>query len=137
MAIWQLDFNLVPKEKKDFSDEFIIDEASLDILSQTIPKTTSWCDELIMFGNIDDTCVSLYYHNLIIDDISVRIHVGSITKKQICSIIEFANNNHLQIEYNEQYIPISWENIICMIKESRALEFIKDPEKFFDNISTE
>ena len=81
--------------------------------------------------------LATYYHNFIIDDISVRIHVGSITKKQICSIIEFANNNHLQIEYNEQYIPISWENIICMIKESRALEFIKDPEKFFDKISTE
>ncbi|MEG1981920.1 MAG: hypothetical protein RR073_05395, partial [Clostridia bacterium] len=91
--------------------------------------------ENLVYGNIDDTCVEMFYFNNQIDEISVRINVATITKELLNSIIKFIQTNNLYIYINGETIQPSLEKIIGLIKSSDAFEFLTDNKKFLDKIN--
>ena len=99
MSIWQFHFQLIPIREEYFSPSILSDCNSTEILSKEFPREKSWSENWCLFGNIDETCVKIYRKNSVIEDISVRIDMRSITKSQLSCIIEFATVNQLQMLY--------------------------------------
>ena len=129
MAIYQCEFKLV-----DECGNINLNEIFYDELKTTFQKNDSWCSDIILYGNVDDTCVEVFYYNKKIDDILVRINVGNITIEMLNSIIAFINANNLRILNNGELIKATKRNILSLIASSDALRFLKDSKKFLQEI---
>ena len=134
MAIWQLDFNLVPDDGENSMGSFSLNDNSLLLLADCLPQCQSHENDLMVFGDIDGTCVTIFYYNSKLDEIAVRLHVGALCKKQLDCILKFASINRLMISYNNQLITPTLEHALELIKESNAFRFVTNPQKFFEDL---
>ena len=135
MAIWQLSFQLIPINTSCDNAHTVLSNDSISMLSADFPVKASWCQEEKLFGSLDSTCVEIFYCDSMIDDISVRLDVSSLSIGQLNAIINFAVTNNLQIKHKNRILAASIENIYCMIRDSDALRYIKDPVRFLKTLS--
>ena len=135
MAIWQLNFKLIPQNGNQYDDTRILSNQSITILSKALPINKSWCAEDILFGSLDSTCVEICFFDSLIDEISVRLDITNLSKKQIDSLINFAIVNNLQILYNEEKLAVSMDNICTMVKNSDAFCYLNNPKQFLTLLS--
>ena len=135
MAIWQLHFQLVPIVGNVYDPNTLLSDASTSILTAELPATVSWNEENKLFGDLDTTCVEIAFYHSVIDDISVRLDIRSLSQKQLNAIIEFARFNNLQILYNGKTIPVTTDNVYTMIRQCDALRFLKNPQQFLKELS--
>ena len=135
MAIWQLHFQLIPINGKEYDQNILLSDASTSILTAELPATASWNEEDKLFGDLDTTCVEIAFYHSVIDEISVRLDIRSLSQKQLNAIIEFARFNNLQILYNEKTISATADNVCTMIRQCDALRFLKNPQQFLKELS--
>ena len=135
MAVWQLHFRLIPIDGKKYDQNILLSDASTSILTAELPATASWNEDDKVFGNLDSTCVEIAFYHSVIDEISVRLDIRSLSQKQLNAIIEFARFNNLQILYNEKTIPVTTDHVCTMIRQCDALRFLKNPQQFFKELS--
>lgn len=135
MAIWQLHFQLVPINGKEYDQNILLSDLSTSILTAELPVTTSWNEEDKLFGNLDSTCVEIAFYHSAIDEISVRLDIRSLSEKQLDAIIRFAHLNDLQILYNEKTIPATADHVYTMIRQCDGLRFLKNPQQFLTELS--
>ncbi len=135
MAIWQLHFQLIPIDGKVYDPNTLLSDASVSILSAELPAKPSWNEEDKLFGDLDATCVEICFYHSVIDEISVRLDIRSLSKKQLDAIIQFALFNDLQIFYNEKTIAATADNVCAMIRQSDALRYLENPQRFLTELS--
>ena len=147
MAIWQVNFTVIPKEKelvflglpeKDVSWEgYSIKDESLKIISKVLIPEKSWCKEIKQFGGLEESCLELYYHENTIEEIRLRIDLRSISLNLLEQIITFLQTNNAVLLTDEDKIiqPII-EGIIKEVKNSKANKFLTNPEGFLKRLNT-
>jgi hypothetical protein len=135
MAVWQLHFRLIPINGKKYDQNILLSDASTSILTAELPVTASWNEEDKLFGDLDITCVEIAFYHSVIDEISVRLDIRSLSEKQLDAIIQFARFNDLQILYNEKAVPVTTDNVYTMIRQCDALRFLKNPKRFLTELS--
>lgn len=135
MAIWQLNFQLIPIDGGHYDEHALLSKNSISILSEELPPNVSWCVEDKLFGCLDTTCVEICFFDSEIDEISVRLDITNLCKKQINSIVNFAIANNLQILYKEKKLEVSMDNICGIIQDSDALRYINNPKQFLTRLS--
>lgn len=135
MAIWQLSFKLIPADGHFYEKDILLGDVSTSILSSELPVNQSWCEENKLFGCLDTTCVEICIFNSMIDEISVRMDIRSLSKSQLDCIIKFAQFNNLQISHDEKVLMASIDNVLSMICNSNALRYVEDPRQFFMSLS--
>lgn len=131
MAVYQCELKLV-----DELGKLNIESLCYKKLEPALKSSYSWCSDIILYGDEEDTCVEVFYCDGVVDEISVRIHVANFTTEILSSIVDFINDNHLFIIYNEKLINATEENLINLIKSSAAFEFCKNSRKFLRNMKT-
>ena len=134
MAIWQLYFQLIPIDGKVYDPNTLLSDASVSVLAVEFPKAASWCEDDLLFGDLDATCVEIGFHYSAIDEISVRLDIRSLSKKQLDAIIEFARFNNLQILCNEKTMAATTDNVFRMIRQSDALRYLENPQQFLTDL---
>ena len=88
MAIWQVPIFLVKEETMlKCSEKYFVE--SLEKIKKILPEEKSWSESIKQFGNIDSTCLELFYDDLGEDEIKLRLDLRSITKEHLDAIIEF------------------------------------------------
>ena len=135
MAIWQLNFKLIPMDGSNYDEHTLLSNNSTSILSKELPANLSWCTEDKLFGCLDTTCVEICFINSSIDEISVRLDISRLCKGQINSIINFAIANNLQILYDQKKLAVSMDNICSMIHNSDAFRYLNNPKQFLLQLS--
>ena len=135
MAIWQLNFKLIPMDGSNYDERTLLSNNSTSILSEELPINASWCTEDKLFGCLDTTCVEICFLNSSIDEISVRLDITSLCKSQINSIINFAIANNLQILYDGKKLSVSMDNICSIIYASDAFRYLNNPKQFLLQLS--
>ncbi len=135
MAIWQLHFQLIPIGGTLYDLDALLSDASISILTAELPEAVSWSDEDKLFGDLDATCVEIAFYHSMIDEISVRLDIRSLSKKQLDAITGFALFNNLKILYNEKTIDATADNVCTMIRQSDALRFLENPQHFLTELS--
>lgn len=119
MAIWQLNFQLIPMDESDYDEHTLLSNKSTAILSEELPPSVGWCAEDKVFGCLDTTCVEICFIDSSIDEISVRLDISSLRTKPINSIVNFAIANNLQILYNEKNYRFLWRISVVPYKVNR------------------
>lgn len=131
MAIWQFDFDLVTKIT---TDELVLQESTVMLLKEKFGIGKSWSEDLKVFGSLERTCIKIWYENDMPSEVICRLDMTSLSKEQLDTVIEFANQNNLCIEYGEKTFEPTVENLKNLILNSAAYRFAKNPREFFNNL---
>lgn len=133
MAIWQVPFELVKRNGFiEFTNDIFIH--SLKVLEKTLPQETSWCKDYKQYGNIASTVLEFDFSQVVVESISLRVDLRSITKKQIQEICVFCQKNDLVMVYEGFWYEVTVENFAKIFQISRAHKFLSNPYGFLEEL---
>ena len=130
MAIWQVEFSL-----KNGSNEpkTRLSEDSIIKLSSALPMGKSWHNDLVVYGELESTCVCIWNGSDRIE-VSCKFDVSSFKKDVVNTIIDFAKANDLMLVYDGQTVTPTLDSIKDVLINSPAYKFLKNSSTFFDSI---
>lgn len=147
MALWQLEFSVIPKEKiiEDTNIEEInisnlwngykIKESSINKVEEVLKRNKSWSEDIVQLGDVSETVIEIVYENEIIDEITCRVDLRNITKEIVEIILNFIDINNLAIIVNDKiYTNITKGLLRDIINESDAYKFINNPQKYLEEL---
>ena len=135
MAIWQFQCNIV-------STRLNFDRLSRDemISCKGVPQPPhnlkflepedSWSKDIIQYGKSDETCIEFIYIDNILDEISCRLDLRSLTKNNLISLIEYVQEIGAMFLVGDKVYSPRMEEIIEVMKKSRANQFCKNPVEY-------
>ncbi len=130
MAIYQCEFKLIHKSGNEN-----ITDIKIDKLSKIFPRGVSWSESDFIYGNVENTCIEIFYDDGKVEEISVRVDVANITSDELDTIVDFISENGLHICKNGKLYEPTVKNVVEIMKKSRAYAFVKNPIKFLDDLS--
>ena len=131
MAIWQVPIFLVKKENMlKCSEKHFVE--SLDKIKKILLEEKSWSKSIKQFGSIDSTCLEISYNDE--DEIILRLDLRSITKEHLETIIEFANENELDLSYENELYEATLTRFKEIIEKSVAYRFVNNPGGFLGDL---
>jgi len=139
MAIWQFSFNIVEKGFNDVKPEPVfrkLDEQSLFKIAQFLSIGNSWSNDIVMYGNDDTTCIELLYESDKLQEVLLRLDIRTISKELLIAILDFIKHNNAKIYKEKEIFEPTLENIINLIKKSKAYRFAKSPLEALSEIKT-
>lgn len=96
MAIWQFECYIVPKKNADNNDKLEMEDAIFwgkqDTSIETInflDKQKSWSTKISQYGKDDETCIEFLYENGVLEEISCRFDLRSLSKKLLEQILDY------------------------------------------------
>ncbi len=113
MAIWQYRFTVIPKHsalndsfKPQYDDEGLFEDdfywsqvptsaSFFHGVEEVIPKTKSWSDDLLLFGNEESNCFEVYKENENVKSVSLRVSFATDYEAFLRAILEFIHSNGL------------------------------------------
>lgn len=152
MATWQFDICFVPETLiagKSISDveldnlrsleKLKLQNASLKALIGKLAPLKSWNKELESFGQMDGDRIDVSYEGTVVSEIMVRIDVRRVDKDFIQRLVEFAKRNRVEMVDLENRVSIGAQErlLLAAILNSKAKEFVIDPETFLDGFIAE
>lgn len=142
MALWQFDCYLVPKQKIATCEMLDKDEvlswdacniSSIDI--DFLEKQESWAQDIVQYGKDNETCIRLLYENGLIQEISCRFDLRSLSKKLLEQVLSFCLKMGGLIYYEGKIYPPSSNEIVELMKSSKANKFCQNPTKYLEETS--
>lgn len=141
MAIWQFDCYIIPKKNVSANiclegDEILIwgkkgaSTENIDFLE----KQKSWSEKISQYGKDDETCIEFLYERDILMEISCRLDLRSLSKKNLEKILDYVQGIDGMIFYENKVYDPNIEEIIEVIKKSNANKFCQSPIKYFEKL---
>ena len=158
MAIWHYKCNLVPKPTKEplvkqrTEDGFIPDveedwewmstgDRLLSHVKELFNVTDSWSDEILMFGGEDDRIeIALVEDTDRVEYVSVRLDLRNDYWKDFLSkLIPIFEKLQLRVFdcYSFDIFDASADNFRESVRNSNAIKFVTDSEKFLTSLSSD
>ena len=147
MALWQVELMIIPKERiientnveeiniADLWNGNKIKENSINQVEQVLKRNKSWSEDIVQLGDTSETVIEIVYDNDMIEEITCRLDLRNITKKVVETILNFIDINNLAVIVNNKiYTNLTKGLIIDIVNESDAYKFIKNPEKFLEEL---
>lgn len=141
MALWQFDFNIVPSGRcaivENLSIEDILSWKQEDISSVEInflEKETSWTKDIVQYGKEDETCIQFLYEDEILEEISCRLDLRSLSKKMLKEILEYVEKIGGMIFLEGKIYSPTPEEIIELMKNSKANKSCQNSIDYFEEL---
>ncbi len=142
MALWQFDFYIIPKKmeviKDKLSDEDIFSWRMRNISSVNIDfleKQTSWTEDIVQYGKENETCIKFLYEEGLVEEINCRLDLRSLTKKMLEQILDYVKKIEGFIFYENEIFPPDIDEIVALMKCSKANKFCQNPINYFEELS--
>ena len=144
MAIWQFKCMVIPSEnaKMDISSEDILSwrtellKTFMENIEKILPLEKNWSKDIEQYGKIDETCIEIL-HEKNMAEVSIRLDLRSLSKKDFETIISIISEAKGQILYQEKLYQPDFNEIIRLTKESDAARFCKNPTEYFKSLGDE
>jgi len=142
MALWQFDFYIVPRERCVIVENL----ESKDILSwkqnsislieiDFLEKTPNWTEDIVQYGKADETCIQFLYEDEALEEISCRFDLRSLSKKMLEKILDYVEKINGMIFYEGKIHAPKINEIIELMKSSKANKFCQNPMNFLEELS--
>lgn len=131
MAIWQFQCNIIPTRiniDRLSRDEMIswkgISKPPHEL--KFLEQEKSWSKDIIQYGKSDETCIEFMYSDNMLDEISCRLDLRSLTKTNLISLIEYVQEiGAIFLVEDRIYLP-KIEDVLEILKNSRANQYCKN-----------
>ena len=142
MAIWQIDFMIVPSKNAtmdaNLEDFFLWNNELLEDFKRNIKKSwspeESWSKNIEQYGKLDETCMELMGDEKNMVEISVRLDLRSLSKAELKFILSETKAIDGIIFYNEQVYEADLAIALDLLRNSPAAQFCENPKEFFKNL---
>lgn len=134
MALWQVDYQVIPKEKDCFESQDNVLKIANEILREMFPIEKSWDTDTTQFGIVDGTCVEITLYDDV-TEIRCRFDMRNLTKKQLNTIIDFVSSIRGEFQNGNKKYDAEWNVVVKALKSSEEFRICENPQKFFDDIS--
>ncbi len=140
MAIWQFQCNIIPiRENIDrlSRDEIItwkdIPQPVIEI--DFLESEKSWSTNIIIFGNVDETCIEFFYDKNELDEIWCRLDLRTLTKEKLIKIIKYVQDIRAYFLVDDKIYQPQLEIMIAIMRQSTANQYCKNPLEYFRSSS--
>lgn len=135
MAIWQFQCNIIPARLN-------VDGVSRDEMIswkgvskpphelKFLKQEESWSKDIIQYGKSDETCIEFMYIDNILDEVSCRLDLRSLTKTNLISLIEYVQEIGAMFLVGDKIYSPQIEDMLEIMKKSRANQFCKNPVEY-------
>ena len=141
MALWQFDFNIVPRVGcsmvESLSVEDILSWKQENISSAEIDfleKESCWAKDIVQYGKADETCIEFLYIDEVLEEISCRLDLRSLSKKMLKDILDYVDKVEGMIFYEGKCYSPRHDEIIELLKNSNANKFCQNPVSYFEEL---
>ena len=134
MAIWQVPIRFAFAQGGEVLWAKLAGTAEL---SAILPEEKSWSQKIKQYGRLDSTCLEFYCDEGVVEEISARLDLRSITKQQVEGICAFAAANGLEILCEGKTYAPCRESFRMIVEDSDAHRFLADPEGFLSALKKE
>ena len=142
MALWQFHCYIIPRENRNLNEKSC-DEDILSWKKHTIPtaridfleKQTSWTEDIVQYGKDDETCIQFLYEEGLLEEISCRLDLRSLSRKMLEQVMEYINKIEGMILYENKIYFSNINDMVELIKKSNANKFCQNPMNYFDELS--
>lgn len=142
MALWQFHCYIIPRENKNLNEKscdedilswkkHIIPTARIDFLE----KQTGWTEDIVQYGKDDETCIQFLYEEGLLEEISCRLDLRSLSIKMLEQVMEYINKIEGMIFYENKIYFSNINDMVELIKNSNANKFCQNPMNYFDELS--
>lgn len=135
MAIWQFQCSIIPTRvniDRLSRDEVIswkgVSQPSHEI--EFLEQKKSWSKDIIQYGESDETCIEFIYIDNMLDEISCRLDLRSLTKTKLTSLIEYVQKIGAMFLVGDMVYSPKTEDILESMKNSKANQYCKNPVDF-------
>lgn len=97
MAVWQFQCNIIPKREnigRLSRDEMItwkdIPQPVINI--DFLQRERSWSTDIILYGNVDGTCIEFFFDKNKLEEICCRLDLRTLTKEKLIKIVKFVQD---------------------------------------------
>ena len=133
MAIWQIDFNVIDKNKKNTDEDICYwnkEPVGADEV-MFLAKEASWSKDIIQFGSLESTCIELLLEDSRVVEVSIRLDLRTLNKTLLSDVIDYIKRIDANIYYNDEIIVPLYENFANIIMASDAYKYCSNPVLFF------
>ena len=142
MALWQFDFYIVPRKRciivEDLDNEDILSWKQDEISSIEISfleRKTSWTEDIFQYGELDGTCIEFLYEDRKLEEISCRFDLRALSKNLLKEILDFVGKIDGMIFYEGKIYEPKLDEVVELMKNSKANKFCQNPINFFEELS--
>lgn len=151
MAVWQFVLDLIPassahvarvsaaRVRREQLDEIRLGFANADAeelfvrLGTLLPEKKSWSASLRIWGDEQTDDIQVGFDGQVIEDIQFRLNVGDLSLPLVGGICELARHFDCVLATRDGAIlQPNREAVVRMIMQSRAMQFIRDPQRFLE-----
>lgn len=140
MALWHIDFFVIPEKSFDsdinlkLSDDGFFDDwlfwkkqsvhiDLFDPLSEILPKTKSWSNSIVMFGDENSNRLNVLHENEVVESVSFRIDFRTDYAGVLNGLLTFFIQNQLIIlDEKLNVIPLRFQVISDIIQNSPQIK---------------
>ena len=138
MAIWQFQCNIIPARMNIDGlsrDELISWKGVPQPLHKIkfLEEEKSWSKDIIQYGKLDETCIEFMYVDNILDEISCRLDLRSLTKTNFILLIEYVKEIGAIFLVGDKIYSPQIEEMLEIMKKSRANQFCKNPVEYISS----
>ena len=144
MAIWQFDCYIIPKKNVianvclDSDDILAWGTQSISIENiNFLEKQKSWSSKILQYGKEDETCIDFFYEKGFLTEINCRFDLRSLSKEMLQKILDYVQKIEGMIFYDGKIYSPDINEIIELMKNSKANKFCQNPINFLDELSRE
>lgn len=141
MALWQFDFYIVPREKcvivEELENEDILSwkQNGISLIEiDFLEKEISWTKDIVQYGKADETCIQFLYEDEVLEEVSCRFDLRSLSKKMLEKILDYVEKIEGMIFYEGKIYAPQIDEIIELMKSSKANKFCQNPMNFFEKL---
>ena len=150
MAIWQLDFHLIPIEniQEQIPFKHFLEETSLEWntnridvksqlkLSTVLPIEKSWSNTITQYGNIESNCIEISTDSI---TIRIRLDLARITSEIFGAVLDFITTNNCalyKINTGECYTG-NKSGLKHLIFDSKLFTIMRKSNSFLEKLYSE
>ena len=134
MALWQFECEIIPASIKEMVPRPWSAVSPPAEPIRFLPLTETQPGRFRQYGDVDSTCIVLWYNGDTLTDISCRLDLRTLSKPVLEALVNYARTIHGDFLINEKRYSSSLDVILPLIKGSEANRFYKDPAAYFDSI---
>ena len=156
MATWQFSVVFIPAswaKENSYNSSLLYDEDGYDttcawkekqpdssfrdVLSQILPTSESWHDDLLTWGDTKEHDIQVWYEDKVIDGINIRIDLNQNLNEIIIKVVKAAKALDCALFFPEfkEIVEANEFELKKALKKSNAAKFVSNPKKFLSEIS--
>ena len=142
MAVWQFQSYIIPSDNIDIvnnEDNAVSwhDRKIENISVNFLPLGKSWSKDIVIYGNVEETCFELLYDDKALVEISCRLDLRSLTKSLLHNVINYVQSINGFFFYKGKSYPPNYKEIVNLLKESDANRWCENPAGFIQSLNVE